>query len=190
MHKAFYAILIVILTLSSFGCKKSESETKIKIEGFQLKDALGNHITRIGPPDNDWQFIPWTSLSAFEQSLLNSPDTSNTNNTNESAVSLVAYPNPVSNRSRVFLNTGDSVKFKLLIVDESGAVIKQLATKIKGSITYDIDVSDRNIFPQRKSLRYYYSFSAANHSHFAVGYGDIKICDASLFQNPGVECFN
>src|SRR5436189_3509945 len=97
----FSRSLIIILSIFCVACKKSDDKIKIKIEGFQLFDALGNSITRIGPPDNDWQFMNWSSLSPFEQSLLNSVDNGNMSNTFISPVSLGPYPNPVIDRSAI-----------------------------------------------------------------------------------------
>jgi len=186
MNKNIFLLSTMILAIFNMACKKSETN-RIKIEGFQLFDNLGNTIGRIGPADNDWQFINWSSLSSFEQALLNSADTVNTNNTSVSSVSFNPYPNPVKFVSAIGLASADSVKFKLVIVDESGAVLKHIEKKIKGPSSFLIDVSDRNIFPAAKSLRYYYSFSAANNLHFKIGYGDIKICDYPFFLEPSSQ---
>ena len=180
----------MILIFFTQACKKSANDQKkITIEGFQFFDALGNPLARIGPADNDWLFVNWSSLSSFEQSLLNSADNVNTNNTSVSSVFISPYPNPVTNISAIFLNSGDSVKFKLAIVDQSGTILKQFTLKIKGASPIQIDLSDRNLFPQKKSLRYYYSFSATNNLNFKVGYGDIKVCDYQPGQDPIEDCF-
>lgn len=189
MIKFFFFLLTMILTIFNVACKKSDENVKIKIEGFHLFDGIGNPMGRIGPVDNDWQFINWSSLSSFEQSLLNSTDDINTTNTSVSTVSFHPYPNPVKFVSAFSSNAADSVKLKVVIVDESGTILRQLAQKIKGSTPFHIDVSDRSIFPSKKSLRYYYSFSATNNLHFKVGYGDIKICDYLSGQDRIEDCF-
>jgi hypothetical protein len=66
-------------------------------------------------------------------------------------------------------------------------VLKEFSNKIKGSFTFQIDVSDRSTFPSKKGIRCYYSFSAANDLHFKVGYGDIMVCDYATGQND--VCF-
>lgn len=185
MTKNIFLLLTMIVVIFNMTCKKSET-SRIKIEGFQLFDNMGNSFGRIGPADNDWQFINWSSLSSFEQALLNSTDTVNMNNTSVSSVSFNAYPNPVNFISSIGLAAADSVKFKLVIVDESGALLKHIAKKIKGPSSFLVDVSD-NIFQAANSLRYYYSFSAANNLHFKVGYGDIKICDYPYYLEPSFQ---
>lgn len=189
MNKNFCLLIMIVLCISSLACKKAGDEVKIKIEGFQLFDAQGNLMAKVGAPDNDWQFINWSSLSLFEQSLLNSADDVDTNNTSVATVAFYPYPNPVQFVSTLSVQATDSVKFKLIAVDEKGTVLKQLAHKLKGSTSFQLDISDSNLFPSKKSLRYYYSFSAANNLHFKVGYGDIKVCDYTPGQNPVEDCF-
>ncbi len=131
MNKNIFLLLTMIVVIFNMTCKKSETNKRIKIEGFQLFDNLGNSYGRIGPADNDWQFINWSTLSSFEQALLNSTDSVNMNNTAVSSVSFNAYPNPVKFVSAIGLASADSVKFKLVIVDESGVCIKTYCKKNK-----------------------------------------------------------
>jgi hypothetical protein len=187
MNKNIFFLLTLVMVIFNMTCKKSETNKRIKIEGFQLFDNLGNSFGRIGPADNDWQFINWSTLSSFEQALLSSTDTVNMNNTAVSSVSFNAYPNPVNFVSSIGLASADSVKFKLVIVDESGAVLKHIVKKIKGPSSFLMDVSDRNLFQAAKSIRYYYSFSSTNNLHFKIGYGDIKICDYPYFLEPSFQ---
>ncbi len=131
---------------------------RLRLKGFQLFDPLGNSLQRIGPADNDWQLLNWSSLSPFEQSLLNSAEDLNTGNTTVSDVFLSPYPNPVTNISSVYLSSVDSANFKLIVTDESGSVLQYFAAKIKGSSVFQMNLSDRGLYPLKKSLRYYYSF--------------------------------
>lgn len=189
IFKKFYFLPVMIFVVSIVACKKTNDDPKIKIEGFQLFDQLGNTLQRIGPPDNDWQLLNWTALSSFEQSLLNSVPDFNMDNTNPSTVFLAPYPNPVINISSVYLSSVDSANFKLIVTNETGTVLQHFSTKIKGGSVFQMNLSDRNVFPLKKSLRYYYSFSAANNVNFKVGYGDIKICDYIPGQTPLEDCF-
>ena len=187
------SILIYFLILGTVmvapSCKKPGKENKINISGFQLIDHFGNYINRVGLADHDWRFVPWTSLSSFEQSLLNTADGLNLENTVVSNVSFATYPNPVQNSSAVSITAVDSVKFKLVIADEAGMILHHWAKKFKGSYSVQMDVSNRSVYPSRKSLRYYYSFSALGQPHFKLGYGDIKICDYTPGQDPIEICF-
>jgi hypothetical protein len=186
-------IFITCLFMIVTGCKKSDKnspvEPPIKIEGFTLFDYSGNTMGRIGPVDSDWQFINWASLTALEQSLLNSADTTNIANTVEGSVAIAAFPNPVGSSSAIYINSTDSVKFKMVITDSTGTILKTYSKKHKGAATIMFDLSDKNQYPNKKSLRYYYSFSAASKPHFKVGFGDIKICEYNLGQQPVTECF-
>lgn len=174
--------------MAAAGCKKDDVGERIRIEGFELFDQAGNTMGHMGPADNDWQLTDGSALSSFERSLVERPDTAGTENTVVTAVSVRPYPNPVQQVSSLALDAGDSVTFKLVITDASGAVLKQLSKKIKGPSGVSIDLSNRSTFPSRKSLRYYYSFSAAGSPHFKVGYGDIKVCDEPNLQFLE-ECF-
>jgi hypothetical protein len=193
MTRLYSAILIFCAVILFSACEKSNHvqppEPAIKIEGFSLFDYFGNSIGRVGPLDSDWMFINPASLSQVEQSLVNLPDTANTTNTVVTSVLITPFPNPVSSASAIHVNAGDSVKFKLVVTDSTGIVLKQLSKKIKGAAVMQIDVSDRSQFPNRKSLRYYYSFSAASNPNFKVGYGDIKVCDYNAGQQPVTVCF-
>jgi hypothetical protein len=188
---------IAILTAATFcytGCKKSANnnmppKAPIKIEGFSLYDNLGNPFGRIGAMDSDWLFINPASLSTLEQSFLNLPDTTNAVNTVMTSVMISPFPNPVSNVSAIAVQSADSVKLKLVITDSTGTVLKQLSKKLKGAAVFQIDLSDRNQFPNRKSLRYYYSFSSATVPNYKVGYGDFKVCEYNAGQEPITVCF-
>ena len=171
------------------GCDKSDEKNPIQIEGFKLFDHFGNTIGTVGPADHDWEFVNWNTLSAKEQQLLNTSDAVNTNNTVVSTVNVHPYPNPVRDQSSVLAQSTDSVKFKLIVTDKTGGVLIQVAEKIKGSKSFSLDLSNRNLFPFGKDLRYYYSFSAAGNPHFKVGYGDIRVCDYSGGGNPITVCF-
>ena len=193
MPRTFIAILISFAIIGLGACKKSGTDKPAKppihIEGFQLFDYFGNPMGRIGPADSDWLFINQASLSALEQSFFNSGDSIDPVNTVVTNVQVTPFPNPVSNSSALHINATDSVKFRLTITDSTGIVLQQLARKLKGATVMLIDLSDRNKFPNRRSLRYYYSFSAAANPNFKVGYGDIKVCDYNAGQEPVTVCF-
>lgn len=185
-------ILLTILFLSTMtGCKKEKKKEEdiINIAGFTLFDQFGNNMGRVGPADMDWQFVDWNALTAVEQLLLNLADTASLVNTAVSTVSIQPYPNPVLNESRLVINASEPARFKLVITDHTGTVLKQLSKNVKGSMVISLDLSDRNLYPVGKSLRYYYSFSAQGNQHFKLGYGDIKVCSYSSSQNPATVCF-
>ena len=186
MTRTLFTLLCLMIVFA--GCKKSSDKDAIQIEGFHLFDAMGNAMGTVGPTNHDWELMELSSLSTTEQALLNAADTTNTLNTVLAAVSLHPYPNPVRDYSALAVAAGDSVKFKLVITDKTGVILKQFSQKIKGSRSFIIDVTDRSLFPLGKSLRYLYSFSAAGHVNFKVGYGDIKICDSGA-GSPATVCF-
>ncbi len=70
--------LVLIMIVFNFSCKKEKTAAKINIEGFQMFDPQGNEMGSIGSDDNDWELTDWSTLSSFEQSILNSSDNVNT----------------------------------------------------------------------------------------------------------------
>ena len=189
MKTIHFYFLIMVMVMVSPSCKKPGKENKIDISGFQLIDQFGNYMGRVGPADNDWTFLPWTSLSSFEQSLLNTADGTGLENTVVCNVVFATYPNPVQYSSAVSVSATDSVKFTLVVVDESGTIIHHWSKKFRGSYSVQMDVSNRAVYPSKKSLRYYYSFSAQGQPHFKLGYGDIKVCDGTAGQDLIENCF-
>lgn len=189
---ASISIMKKIITLLSFlvwmtfliGCKKDKD--KIKISGFQITDAFGNQMTTIGYVDDDWKLNDWSSLSPFEKSLFDFPDTVSLNGTLTGTVQIFpAYPNPSSSYSSLSFSSSDTVKMKIVLVDANGQRFRSTALKFKGGKAVSFDISERDLFPSGKSLRYYYSFSSATQQNFKVGYGDIKICNLPNY----MECF-
>jgi hypothetical protein len=179
--KRIVKISILLLTAFAFliNCNKSGGNGVINIQGFHTTDYNGNFITQIGPPDSDWSFK--TSLSQAELSLFHlftSLDLSNTVVTTTSNGST-AFPNPASTQQNYFFSATDSNVVKLVIVDASLHVAYKTATKIKGNMVLQIDISDRTVFPNRTSFRAYFSYSALGHEDYKVGYGDIRICDGT-----------
>lgn len=168
-------ILALLLTISA--CKKEFNKEVIKIEGFALKDNLGNQFGVIGNADDDWKISNWSSLSAKEQSFLNFSDNIDLTNTMVTTLyNPIGYPNPFYNQSYLEFRSTDSVKLKIAVVDASGQVFRTLAIKTKGIRPIVFDFSDIAQFPSGKSLRYYYSFSADGQLNFKAGYGDVKVC--------------
>src|SRR5215212_4482848 len=98
-------LYVLLLTIVFSACKKPEKDPDpINIEGFQLIDAVGNFMGRVGPADNDWQLVQFSTLNTLEQSLLNSTDTTNTNNTSLATVNFMAYPNPTRDISALSIS--------------------------------------------------------------------------------------
>ena len=89
----------------------------------------------------------------------------------------------------VSLLKSDTSLLRTNITDSTGTVIKQLSKKLKGAAVFQLDLSDRNQYPNKKSLRYLYSFSSEAVPNFKVGYGDIKVCDYNAGQEPVTVCF-
>jgi len=179
MRIFFFCVLICITVLTACKKEKDKSEV-IRIEGFELTDALGNSFGEVGNASDDWQIRNWSELSAIEQGFLNFSENVNTDGTISSMVhSPLAFPNPVYNQSYIDFRADDSVKVKFALVDSTGKVWKTGFAKFKGAKQFILDVSDPGSFPSKMSLRYYYSFSAEGQPNFKAGYGDIKICRAN-----------
>jgi hypothetical protein len=177
MNKMIAITSIGLLMIFFPGCKKDKD--KITISGFLIVDAFGNTITTIGNANDDWKLNDLSTLSAFEKSLFDFPDTVFLNGTVVSNVQIYpAYPNPVSLVSAIAFSSVDTVKLKIVLVDSKGQRLRSTALKFKGSKAIMFDVSQRDLFPLGKALRYYYSFSAASQQNFKVGYGDIKVCNS------------
>jgi hypothetical protein len=186
--KLFLFSLVACSTLLA-SCKKNPviAIEVIKIEGFKLTDNLGNQFGTNGNAGDDWQIRNWSELSAKEQSFLNFPDTINLANTVVTTLNNPAgYPNPSSYGCYLAFNAADSVKLKIAIVDALGTIYRTFAIKMKSWQFIQFDLSNRTEFPSGKSLRVYYSFSAAAQQNFKAGYGDIKVCDAGP---PFTSCF-
>jgi hypothetical protein len=159
------------------------------IEGFHLFDQFGNSVGVAGPRGIDWSLVDFSTFTPLEQSLLNRPDTVPLPTTAPGDVQVNPYPNPVNASSSIYLRSADSVKCKIIITDSKGTVLRDVAVRFKTAITLQLDLSDRNLFPYGKSLRYYYSFSVAGRPHFKAGFGDIKVCNFNGGQDVFTACF-
>ena len=161
------------------------------IQGFQVTDALGNDIIHYGPNDNDWEIREWSSLNSAEQTILNFSDNVDMANTVVSNVSwAVAFPNPFANMTSLAFQVSDSVKVKLAVVDSTGHIYLTRAEKIKGVKVFSFDFSNPVTYPDKRSLRYYYSFSAAAQANFKAGSGDVKVCRTFTGSGDVLQCFN
>jgi hypothetical protein len=172
----FISTLFVLMFAAA--CKKDKDDKAIDIAGFELKDGSGNEFGHYGQDDNDWTFN--NTLSDREMALFDFlPDNVNLNNTVETAISgngLVAYPNPCTYNQYYHANVSDTVLMKIVVVNDKLNVLTKTAVKFKGTKSLAIDYSDSTLYPNRSSLRVYYSFSAQNKPNYKAGYGDIKIC--------------
>ena len=161
------------------------------IAGFQVTDALGNDLVHYGPNDNDWEIREWSSLTAKEQGFLNFSDNIDMANTVVTALNRPgAFPNPFANFTAFAVQANDSVKLKLAVVDSTGHVYLTRAEKFKGIKVLNLDFSNVATFPDRMSLRYYFSFSAASQANFKAGSGDVKICRTFTGSGDVLQCFN
>lgn len=170
-------LLIFFVILFAGSCKKDKKPSaQIQISGFMLVDASGSYIGQIGDASDDWELK--NSLSAEEMKLFDFPTALSLDNTVETTVfRLNPYPNPFSNSQSYFTAAGDSVLLRFVVVDEKLNVFKRVSTKGKATINFTLDYSNRSEFPNKSSLRVYFSFSAKGKPNFKVGYGDIKVCD-------------
>ncbi len=187
-----YLIFFLIISLFIQGnCKKIPliSMNKVNIEGFILRDQLGNQMGINGSAGNDWMLQDWSLLSPNERAYLNFSDNIDMSNTVVTTVNEpAAYPNPFTSSGIVTFYAADSVKVKLAVVNSSGDVLHSFAYKFKGYQHFNINYSDVNTYPLGKALRYYFSFSASAQANFKAGYGDVKKCKVTSFSNPN-ECF-
>ena len=177
------SLLGLILLFST--CKKSSGNV-INISGFSLRDVNGNTLGIIGAPDSDWYFV--SHLSARELALFDLQPSGSLANTivpDTNNYFAAAFPNPVLSAQQFYFRANDSVLVKLIIVDASLKVMQKTAFKTKGGGSIALDFSDRSIYPNGSAYRAYYSLSALGSPNFAIGYGDIKICDS---QNI-MDCF-
>jgi hypothetical protein len=172
----FISTLFVLMFAAA--CKKDKDDKAIDIAGFELKDGSGNEFGHYGQDDNDWTFN--NTLSDREIALFDFlPDNVNLNNTVETAISgngVVAYPNPCTYNQYYHASVSDSVLLKIVVVNDKLNVLTKTALKFKGTRSLALDYSDSTLYPNRSSLRVYYSFSAQNKPNYKAGYGDIKIC--------------
>ncbi len=175
-----FAAVLVLTVIVFGGCDKDNDNHKIKIEGFYLTDANGNHFGHHGPLDEDWTFS--ATASAEVLALFDFPaDLANTVQVPFTS-QMVAYPNPMQNLQAYSLKAGlsDSVVIKLVVVNSDLKVLYKASAKVKGAFAIQIDYSNRTTFPDKTSYRVYYSLSAQNKLNYLTGYGDIRICtDAS-----------
>jgi hypothetical protein len=175
-------VLVTALFILIIAACKKDNDKAIVIEGFKLKDGAGNDMGYYGPADNDWTFK--NTLSGREMALFDFlPEGMNLNNTAEANImynSVAAYPNPCAYTQSYFVNASDSVLMRVVVVNDQLNVLTKTALKVKNSMVYTIDYySDTLLYPNKSSLRLYYSFSAQNKPNYKAGYGDIKICRAA-----------
>jgi hypothetical protein len=185
-------ILAVFILIIAAACKKDSDKAAIHIDGFKLKDYNANDIGYYGPVDNDWTFK--NTLSDREMALFDFlPADVNLNNTVEAAIwgnSIIAYPNPFAYSQYYGATASDSVLMKVVVVNDKLNVLTRKTFKGKGYIPFAIDYnSDTLLYPNKSSLRMYYSFSAQNKPNYKVGYGDLKICRVDIPTNNINSCF-
>jgi hypothetical protein len=191
LAKPVVFISALFIFIIAAACKK-DSDKAIVIEGFKLKDYSGNDIGYYGAVDNDWTFK--NTLSDREMALFDfMPADVNLNNTVEAAISgnsVFAYPNPFAYSQNYFASASDSVVMKVVVVNDKLNVLTKTALKGKGGLKLAIDYySDTLLYPNKSSLRMYYSFSAQNKPNYKAGYGDLKICRVSIPWNSINTCF-
>ena len=99
-----------------------------------------------------------------------------------------AYPNPFYQSFECTVLSTDSVLLKIVIVDSNLHTLLNYSIKMKGSQSLAFRPEDVASYPLGSSLRLYFSVSAKNALNYQVGYGDLKICDAS---DPSdyINCF-
>jgi hypothetical protein len=187
----FFSGFLVLLCITGIHCSNKEAgKNKVMtIEGFIIRDALGNQLSVVGNAGVDWQIQEWNQLTAKEQSYLSFSDNINMSNTVTSTVNPpVSFPNPFRGLegNSVWFNSADSAKVKLAVVNEYGEVMQTHALKIKGNKVIRLDFSDAVKYPPGLALRYFFSFSSSTQQNFKAGYGDVKLCD-----NPVnyLQCF-
>lgn len=175
-------LITALFTLIIAAACKKDNDKGIVIEGFKLKDGSGNDIGYYGPADNDWTFK--NTLSDREMALFDFlPADVNLNNTVEANIrdnGVFAYPNPCAYTQYYYANATDSVLMKIVVVNNDLNVLTKTALKGKGAMQFAINYySDTLLYPNKSSLRLYYSFSAQNKPNYKAGYGDLKICRAA-----------
>lgn len=182
LTKPVIFISALFILMIAAACKKDSDKAAIVIDGFKLKDGSGNDIGYYGAVDNDWTFK--NTLSDREMALFDFlPADVNLNNTVEAAISgnsVFAYPNPCAYSQYYHVNASDSVLMKVVVVNDKLDVLTKRVLKLKNTMQFVIDYySDSLLFPNKSSLRMYYSFSAQNKPNYKAGYGDLKICRAA-----------
>jgi hypothetical protein len=82
------------------------------------------------------------------------------------------------------------VLMKVVVVNNKLDVLTKTALKGKGGMQFIINYySDTLLYPNKSSLRLYYSFSAQNKPNYKAGYGDLKICRVPIPTNAINSCF-
>jgi len=186
-----YILFILSILFLQGDCRKNPilPLDKISIEGFILRDNLGNQMGVNGSAGDDWKLRDWSQFSAAERGYLDFTENIDMSNTAVTIINEpIAYPNPFTTVGALSFYAADSVKAKLAVVNSSGQVLQSYAFKFKGYKNIALNFSDINTYPLGIGLRYYFSFSAAAQQNFKAGYGDVKKCKASSFSNPN-ECF-
>ncbi|OQP43173.1 hypothetical protein A4H97_13655 [Niastella yeongjuensis] len=187
LTKPVILISAFFILMMAAACKKDSDKNNDKaaivIEGFKMKDVAGNDFGRYGPEDNDWTFK--NTLNAREMALFDFvPAGVNLNNTVETAISdysLMPSPNPCTYDQYFQLSLADSVLVKVVVVNNKLDVLQRTAVKGKGYLGFRLFYGDTLQFPDKSSLRVYYSFSAQNKENYKTGYGDIKICRGGIY---------
>jgi hypothetical protein len=190
-HLIFLLLFASTLFLATCEKNKSEDETTITIEGFYITDANGNQLGTVGNVADDWKISDWSQLTTLEKSFLSFSDNVNLDGTvaTNTFNNPVPYPNPFHTFSAIQFHAGDSVKLKVAVVDSLGQVLKTFSGKMKGYKVFYFDFTDITGDPLRKSLRFYYSFSATGQLNYRAGYGDVRLCRGTVGGGPYTQCF-
>ena len=186
-------LLLLVLGIGMVTCKKSgdkktnPTNPTIDIKGFTLTDYNGNLIGYNGTKDSDWMIRP--QLSAQEMALFQFDTHLSLTNTKQVSFSspavVEAFPNPAWLQQGVNFYPSDSNVVKLVVADSMLRVVVDTAVKVKGGSDIYFNLRDTTLFPNHSSRRIYFSFSADGHPDYAVGYGDIRICNG----NSVNDCF-
>jgi hypothetical protein len=171
----FLTCVIAVFACHKSGHDQQTAAAAINIQGFELTDFSGNFLGWEGTPDSDWLIRP--ELSAAEMAVLNFNTNLSLNNTAVDTISsALAFPNPAWMQQIFACHLNDSNVIKIVYVDSMLRVLKDTAVKTRGYVYVNLFLTDTTLFSDHSSRRIYFSFSAAGHNDYAVGYGDVRLC--------------
>jgi len=186
-------LILFCSAICALGCTpKDNKETPKDFSCIQIFDANGQALGTHGDcpaGSDDWGAF---ALDAAEQALLLFSDTVGLAGTAASGIKNVfCFPIPVRIGDPLYLTvrsdvSGQPVKVKIAIADESLKAVKQYALRTATNSTFAVQISPDD-FQTGQYYRVYYRASAAGNENLFEGHGNFLVCKTFISNGLTIE---
>ena len=172
--------IVSALILTSCGDDMKEPAV-LNIENVKLFDETGNAVGCYPECDDDW-----TNFVIGDIEALNFTDTlTNLSTSTEPVEFLFVYPNPFNDVQNIAVNSPDTYKLNIAIVDSMQTTLATYSLKINEFENIGLDYSFIGL-NHNALYRMYYRITNANDVTIYEGFGDIIGCDTGV---QILECY-